>query len=382
MKKFLALLFVVVVGCGKRGDPKPPVPVIPQATSDLVVTQRASKILLSWSYPSVSTAGKNLTGLQRVAVFRYVEELPVSPTGRDPETLQPGDADPTLPRPVMLFSKVPALAPSQFARLSSRIESIESANLAGATVGSRLVFEDTPPFRAQDGRPVRITYSVVTEGQDTRSEFSNLATIVPLPVAQAPAGVTAAARADGVMLTWERPTRAVTGEEAPIVAGYNVYRIAEGETLGDFTIPVNTSPVTATTYIDTPPYGNHTYRVSAVASFDRPSIESEASAAVSALFKDLESPPAPASITVLLETKVVRLLWDAVDVPDLNGYNVYRTEGTARLKLTPYPARQTHFGDEAIDLGITYVYSVTAVDKAGNESAPVVAQPIVVPKTP
>ncbi|HEX7151462.1 MAG TPA: hypothetical protein VF618_08250 [Thermoanaerobaculia bacterium] len=383
MKKLLALLLVVVVvGCGKRGDPRPPVPVIPQATSDLVVTQRASKVLLSWSYPSLSTAGKNLTGLRRVSVYRYVEELPVSPTGVNPETLQPGDADPTLPRPVMLFSKIPPLVPAQFEKLSSRIESIESANLAGATVGSRLVFEDAPPFRTQDGRPVRLNYAVVTEGEDTRSAYSNLATMVPLPVAQAPRGLTAAAQAKGVVLNWTRPERAVTGEEAPVIAGYNIYRLGAEETLSEFAVPINTAPITTTTYTDNPPYGDHSYRVSAVASFDRPSIESDASAPASATFKDLEAPPPPASVTVLIETKVVRLLWDPVEVPDLNGYNVYRTEGTARLKLTPHPARQTHFGDEAIQLGITYVYSITAVDKTGNESAPVVAQPIVVPKTP
>ena len=46
------------MACGKRGDPRPPVPVIPAATSDLVVTQRADRVLLSWAYPALTTAGK------------------------------------------------------------------------------------------------------------------------------------------------------------------------------------------------------------------------------------------------------------------------------------------------------------------------------------
>ena len=168
---------------------------IPAATSDLVVTQRADRVLLSWSYPALTTAGKNLTGVRRISIYRYDEPLPVSPGGRDPKTLMPGDVDPTQAQPVVLFSRIPTIPQAQFTKLSTRIDSIEKANLADATAGARLLYHDTPPFRSSDGRPMRVTYAVVTEGEEARSQPSNLATIVPLAVAIPPAGVTATAKA-------------------------------------------------------------------------------------------------------------------------------------------------------------------------------------------
>ncbi len=368
MKRLLVLV-AVCLACGKRGDPRPPVPVIPQATTDLVVTQRAAKVLLTWSYPSLTTAGRSLPVIRRIVVYRYLEELPPSATTA---------REPAVPDAVSDFAKVPTLTAAQFAKLSQRIESIEGANVPAATVGAKLVYEDTPPpFRSASGRPVRLTYSVVTEGVVAKSDFSNLATVVPLPVAVPPTGVTADARPEGIVLKWSTPTTSATGDATPVIVGYNIFRDSD-----DLDKPINATPVKETSFTDTPTYDEHTYRITAVASAGPPRIQSDPSPPVSTTFKDLVPPPAPASVTALVETRVVRLIWDAVDAPDLDGYNVYRTEGDARLKLTPHPARQTHFGDESIEMGVTYFYSVTVVDKNGNESAPTNSEPILVPRTP
>src|ERR1043166_5957270 len=164
VKKFLALSFAVLAACGKRGDPHPPVPIIPQATSDLVVSQRGSNVVLAWSYPALTTAGKKLDTVHRVVVYRYTEELPATQPPRDVKTLLPGDIDPTQPPAIALFSKVPGLTPAQFSRLKERLDSIESANLPAATEGAKLIYTDTPAFHTQDGRPVRLDYAIVTEG--------------------------------------------------------------------------------------------------------------------------------------------------------------------------------------------------------------------------
>src|SRR6476659_4990081 len=84
LKRLASVFLILVVACGKRGDPKPPVPVIPKATTDLVVTQRAGKLLLSWSYPSLTSAGRSLTEVRRVSVYRYLEELPATPSAQPP----------------------------------------------------------------------------------------------------------------------------------------------------------------------------------------------------------------------------------------------------------------------------------------------------------
>lgn len=188
-------------------------PVIPQATTDLVVTQRAAKIVLTWSFPSLTTSGRSLPAIRRISVYRYVEPLPPSATiARDTTPQEPAVSD-----AVSAFARVPTVTAAQFVKLSQKIDSIESANLASATIGSKLTYEDTPPF--QPGRPIRVTYSIVTEGVTARGDLSNLVSIVPLPVAVAPAGLTATALPEGVLLKWNEPKASATGPEQPVIVG-------------------------------------------------------------------------------------------------------------------------------------------------------------------
>lgn len=382
---------MAVLACGKRGDPRPPVPLIPQATSDLVVTQRADRVILSWSYPSITTAGRPLPAFRSITVFRYVEALPVAPEGRDPKSLLPGDVDPTVPQPIALFSRIPTLPKSQFVRIATRVESIERANLGDATSGSKLVFSDTPSFVSGDGRPVRLTYAVVTESESARSEYSNMAIIVPLPVAVPPENLSAEARVEGVRLTWDAPTRALGGAEAPIVSGYHVYRTAPGEALNELAGPITTAPVKEPSYTDTPPYGEYEYRVAAVASTGPPLLQSNPSAAVKVVFRDLLPPPTPANLNTLIETNSIRLVWDPVDAPDLAGYKIYRYEGIGHgdnireaggFPMIGYLIPETTFVDPNPALGIAFRYEVGAFDKSGNESVRARTGWVVVPKTP
>src|SRR5438034_3513498 len=214
LKKLGGVFLLLLVACGKRGDPHPPIPIIPKATTDLVVAQRGSKVLLAWSYPALTTAGKNLTNIRRVTVYRTVEPLPV---------VQPPEPDTTTtPQPIAAFAKVLPLSPAQFVKLRNKVESIEGANLPAASTGARLTFEDTPQFHSSDGRPVRLTYAVVTEGENATGDLSNLASFVPLDVPVPPASLTATAKPEGVSLAWTAPS------VKRYVSGYDVYRLGQG----------------------------------------------------------------------------------------------------------------------------------------------------------
>jgi hypothetical protein len=370
-----ATALVLVVACGKRGDPRPPVPVIPQATSDLVVTQRADKVILSWSYPALTTAGRSLTGVRRVVVYRYVEPLPGETTPGIADPLPNPGPNPDQPASITQFGTIPGLSPTQFIKLREQVDSIEGARLPAATSGAKLLFEDKPPFTTSDSRPVRLTYAVVTEGEEMKSDLSNLAMIVPVDPGAPPTEVRAEPNAQGVKLSWK--------PAADTRLRFNVYRTAPGELPDEFGTPINATPIDKTNYDDAPAYGTYDYRVTVVASPGPPRVESGLSAAANVTFKDLVPPPPPTNITVLVETsRIARLIWDPVDAPDLRGYNVYRTEGTARLLLTPHPAQQTFFGDESLQHGVNYFYSVTSVDKSGNESAPTKSSNVIIPRTP
>jgi hypothetical protein len=370
---------VLLATCGKRGDPKPPIPVIPKATTDLAITQRGPRMILSWSYPSLTTAGANLGGISRVDIYRYTEELPVPIAGHDIGKA-PNAIDSSVPAAFAQFARVPTLTPVQFDKLKQKVDSIDEANLRGATVGARLSYEDQPPLAAADGRPVRLTYAVVIQGRTAKSDLSNLALAIPLDVPTAPTGLTATAKPEGINLSWSAPNKGISGGSKPALIGYHVYRVSSGETAGDLDKPITASPITTTSYTDVPPYGSYQYVVTAVASVGPPRLESVPSAAAKATYEDLQAPLPPTGLTALIEEKAVRLVWDAVDAPDLRGYRVYRWEGPVRLTLTPLDTA-TYFRDISMGIGIDYKYEVTSIDKKGNESAPASTMALV-PKTP
>jgi hypothetical protein len=391
VKKFGAAALILLVACGKRGDPHPPVPVIPKAISDLVVAQRGAKVILSWSFPSLTTAGQKLGAIRRIVLYRYTEELPVGQPPRDSKSLLPGDVDPTVPTAVSLFAKVPPIGPQQFTRLRQRIDSIESTDLPSATVGAKLVYEDSPVFHSSDGRPVRIDYAAVTEGESARSEMSNIATIVPIDVPIPPDSLTATAKPEGIELTWKAPEKTITGPEKPHVVGYNVYRTAPNQTTDDLSTPVNPTPIAKTTYTDVPGYGPYRYVVTALAMSGKPPVESDPSAPATAQFKDLQPPPTPTGLTALVETNTVRLVWDPVEAPDLLGYVIWRTEGAGMENIKPagkvplvfdHPLTRTNYTDPTVKAGIAYYYEVESVDKSGNHSTPAKTDWVLVPKTP
>ena len=373
------LLLFALAACGKRGDPHPPIPVIPKATTDLLVAQRGPKVLLTWGYPALTTAGKSMSGIKRVVVWRSVEEPPTPTSTTTKET------------PLQLLTKVPVLIPVKFLKVRTKVDSIEGAKLPAVTAGARLTYEDTPPFHTADGRPVRVTYAVVTEGTSASSDLSNLVSIVPLDAPLAPPELTATARREGIVLTWTAPDTTIGGVKNPTIAGYNVYRFPHSQPADEFAPPANTAPITAATFTDNPPYGQHDYFVTAIAAPGPPRIESDTSPIAGATFKDLVPPPPPAGLTALVETGAVRLVWDPVEAPDLAGYKVYRTEGTGieqlraigTIPLTPVQlVTATNYRDTGVQHGISYYYEVVSVDKTGNESTRVKTDWVLVPKTP
>ena len=89
------------------------------------------------------------------------------------------------------------------------------------------------------------------------------------------------------------------------------------------------------------------------------------------VFTDVYPPPAPTRVDALSEGNLVRLLWDPVDAPDLAGYLVFRSkDGGAPERLTKEPLTDPFFTDETARQGARYRYTVRAIDRNGNQSAP------------
>jgi fibronectin type 3 domain-containing protein len=110
------------------------------------------------------------------------------------------------------------------------------------------------------------------------------------------------------------------------------------------------------------------YRIAAINSEGKQSGPSEA---VSFTPRDTIPPPGPSAVAAIGEDSQIRLTWANSTAPDLDLYLVYRQNANGTW---PTSASATTTSPASIDLGLsdgtTYHYRVTAVDHAGNESAP------------
>jgi hypothetical protein len=368
-KKLACFLLVLAAACGKAGVPHPPVPEIPAATTDLVVSQRAGKVILRWSYPSLSTAGKTLSGLRKIVVYRYVDTMPPSLTAQlGGETPKPASE---------LFKQVELPLPPQYVRAAEPVAEVTKDELPAFARGAKIEFEDAPVIAGEGGAPLRYVYAVVTEGLEKTSGFSNLAPIILYDVPEAPTALAAQLTPEAVVLTWEKPVKRVSGADKPQIVGYSIYRTSTAELAGDAAATVDAA---STRYEDRPPYGRYSYTVTAVVAKEPALVESAPSAVAEVDFRDLLPPPVPQNVAVLTEERSVRLIWDPVIAPDLAGYIVYRKVGGEWAKVTPTPLGDASYRDEAPPAGTPIIYSVTSIDRSGNESKSTKAPEVTIAK--
>jgi hypothetical protein len=126
-------------------------------------------------------------------------------------------------------------------------------------------------------------------------------------------------------------------------------------------------------------YGKtYAYAVRSVVQVQGIALESSDSPLVVLTPRDTFPPAAPQSLVVAVlpgaadEGEVVDLSWSINLEADLAGYRVYRSEqeGTKGALLTKELLPTPAYRDTSVHSGQKYWYSVTAVDKAGNESVP------------
>jgi len=98
---------------------------------------------------------------------------------------------------------------------------------------------------------------------------------------------------------------------------------------------------------------------------------------------DLTPPAPPRGLVAVAVAGTIALSWDINPEVDLLGYVVYRREPPALTpaRLTEAPIQSTTFTDRTARPRISYLYSVTAVDRSPrrNESAPSAEAPATLP---
>jgi hypothetical protein len=195
----------------------------------------------------------------------------------------------------------------------------------------------------------------------------------------------------GIQLKWTAPDKTSGGEPLGQIQEFHVYR---GELDGtsaaaaskDMTQavwvsrPLQLAATTAPEFLDKGfDYGKtYAYLVRSVVVAEGVQRESGDSQVDVVTPRDTFPPAAPQGVVAAVipgsaaGSLVVDLSWSINVEADLAGYRLYRSEqeGTPGQLLTPDLLPTPAYRDNSVSSGKRYWYMVTAVDRAGNESAP------------
>jgi hypothetical protein len=223
------------------------------------------------------------------------------------------------------------------------------------------------------------------------------------PVPERITPVQARTTESAIELAWAAPTRTSGGDPLGAISDYRIYR---GElnpssldaASKDLTQAKWKSPLTLlasqseTSYRDTLfDFGKtYVYIVRTAILVEGSALESSDSDPAILTPRDTFPPAAPRELVAAVlpgsepGSQVVDLSWSISLETDLAGYRVYRSEqqdtrgALVSGDLLPAPS----YRDTSVEPGHRYWYSVTAVDRAGNESEPSAAVTVDVAKPP
>jgi hypothetical protein len=351
-------------GCGAPGQPKPPVPVVPVSVADLAARQTGPSVTLSFTLPEKDLSGEPLPSPPSIEIYRGFASV--------------GNKTPDL-------------------RTAKEIYLVPGAIVDTYLTGGKIRFVDPfAPGELERHVGEQVFYFVrafVSKGHP--SADSNLA-VTALEAAPPPAeNLTARVTQDAIVLEWQPAPQGSTA--APM--SYRVYRAAvpQGSAAAAGESPPGGQPepplelLAATpllSYRDTQFELGRTYlySVRSVAEYETGPVESADSPRLLVTPRDTFPPALPSGLVAVPApgpsgSFAAELSWNSNREADLAGYNVYRSEqmGVRGERMNRELLLVPSFRDSTVVPGHRYDYRVTAVDRAGNESAPSPPVSLVVP---
>ena len=353
---FFAIL--LLGGCGAPGEPTPPSAQIPAAVTDLSAQQAGDAVQLAFTLPSRASNGERLNDTPAVEILRGALKHDGSPDAKSFRVVQ----------------------------------TIPGALVENDGADNHVQFTDSVAREEMHNYPNHaLVYRVRTRASRRRpSADSNTVTIHLVSVAAHIIDLRTNPTETAIDLTWSPPTRTSDGERLQGISEYRIYR---GEL--DATSPEAASKdlsqskwrsrlalldrAQTNQYRDTTfEFGKtYAYTVRTVIEHDGKRVESSDSVPAILTPQDVYPPSAPQGVVALIvgeTTKAaeVDLSWSMNSEPDLAGYRLYRNEQqeTRGDLVTPDLLLSPAYRDTSVAANHRYWYTVTAVDRAGNESAP------------
>ncbi|MGH9804985.1 MAG: fibronectin type III domain-containing protein [Candidatus Acidiferrales bacterium] len=344
------LFSLLLLACGVPGAPVPPTAKIPQPPLDLVGRQSGERVVLRWTLPKLHTDGSRLPRPPRLEVHRA-------------------------------FLDDPQPSPETFAAASHLAYALPGPVVAGFLHNDIVVFPDVLDATVLDEQAGKYAVYGIKAVNDKKQDagFSNLVAVRVYPVPEVVSGLLCRVTERAIELRWTPPRRTSGGAPLEAIAGYQIYRSDSGEE-GSYALH---GTAASARYEDTQfRFGaRYFYRVRTLAQYAADTVESESSASLEVVVRDLFPPPVPANLVAVGGAARVDLTWDASPAPDTAGYFLYRglSDDVVAERVNVEAIIVLSFADTNVEPGATYYYAVAAVDRDGNESgrsAPVAATPI------
>jgi hypothetical protein len=373
-------LIVSASGCASPGQPRPPSLDLPEVVKDLAVERVGDEILLRWTTPDETTDRIPVKGPMTAEICRVT-----APPSSVCTTVK---RVPVLPGPEKIADALPkALTVDPVVVLGYRVQIF---NVHGHSAGL-----SPAVFAAAGASPPAVAELRVTPTRDgAMVEWQQTASGAAVELDRLPVG------SDGVVVEPARAKTAAKTSPKPAIRKQadKPAKPLSGATPNPFdrTAPVAIEVKLRTPVQPTDPGGtvDHTAQMGESYRYTAQRVRSVTLGGHTLELRSAVSPPAtvvmrntfPPHAPVGLEAvpggataadRSIDLSWTPNTDRDLDGYIVYRQEidskgvvaGTAtRLNVTPVAGPA--YRDQTAVAGRRYAYHVTAVDTAGNESAP------------
>lgn len=355
---FSLLPLLLAAGCGAPGEPTPPSPPVPVAVADLSGQQIGDAVQLTFTLPAKTIAGERLADTPAIEILRGAVKNDGAPDAKSFRTVE----------------TIPGALVGEY-RAADKVQ-----------VVNRITPDE---LRAYSGAAV--AYRARTRASRKRASADSNTVIVHLhPVAERITSIHASVTESAIELSWSAPTRTSSGDPLPPIAEYRVYRgeidPASTDASGnDLSKAKWKSPATLLASSDTASYRDtafdfgktYVYIVRTAISEDGSAVESGDSVPEIVSPRDVFPPAVPQGLVAAVivgsttNQPEVELSWSINAEPDLAGYHVYRSEqqDTPGQLVTPELLLSPAYRDTSVQPGHRYWYSVTAVDRSGNESA-------------
>ena len=331
-----------LIGCGKRGDPRPPLRPIPAQIVDLAVRRSSERVQLSFTVPAANSDGTQPATVDRVEVFARTQ-----PAGGAALTAAQLVAD-----PANLISRV-LVRPLDMPDVPGVSTAVAAPPRPGevATVVDRAT-------TGTGGTGTRYYVAVGLAGGG-RGRPGAASTVAALPLGElptAPAGVSVTHDETRIILSWQP---AVTGQQYRVLRGDQSLDLATATML-------TPSPIAETRFELPVEFGRQAcFSIQAMSVSGSVVTEGTPSPPQCLVPTDTYAPAIPSGLQLIQEDGGITLIWSAVAAPDLAGYIVLRGgQDAATLQpLFTTPLAATTYKDTTAQAGMSYTYAIYAVDR-------------------